>query len=91
MSDWAKALQKYVLENKTTPPEKGWKTVNQIADEVGISRCHASRQVNKLVKLGQAEMRMYELVISGSKDGGRRPYSRPIPHYRVKTRKNQRA
>lgn len=74
-SEWAVALQKHLRE-KVDPVPDGWKTIKQIAKELGKTDGHASKAVFRLVSLGLAERKSYRSLIPS---GG----SRMIPHYRL--------
>ena len=75
-SEWAIALQKHLLEGIDPPPD-GWKTVRQIAQEIGKTKGYASKIIFRLLKLGLAEKKSYRVLIPKSKTG------RMIPHYRL--------
>jgi predicted transcriptional regulator len=69
---WADALGSAIAD-KAPPPE--WKTVAQIAKEVGKSTGVIAHHVAKLVAAGKAERRVYRISV------GARPF--PVPHYRL--------
>ena len=77
-SEWAVALQKHLIE-KVDPLPAGWKTVRQIAQEMGKTNGHASKAVFGLMKLGLVERKSFKAVISNKK----KPLVRMVPHYRL--------
>tara|TARA_Y100000588_G_scaffold340293_1_gene383532 strand:+ start:4339 stop:4494 length:156 start_codon:yes stop_codon:yes gene_type:complete len=47
-----------------------------LAKRLGVSRCHANKQVNELIEAGKAEMKTFRVW------RGNRIY--PVPHYKLK-------
>jgi len=54
MSSWKTAMLKARKESAKPPP--GASSLDQIAEEMGMSTDHARKEVAKLVKLGRAEL-----------------------------------
>jgi predicted ArsR family transcriptional regulator len=81
---WAEAIQKaFAQEAEVVPPE--WKTLKQVAEELGMNRHHVCRKLAKLIKMGKAETRKFR---TWSKGGSKRMgYLRSNPHYRIISKK----
>lgn len=77
---WAEAIQKaFAQEAEVVPPE--WKTLKQVAAELGMNTHHVCRKMAMLIKLGRAEVRTFRTF---SKGGPRRlGYLRANRHYRL--------
>lgn len=77
---WAEAIQKaFAQEADVVPPE--WKTLKQVADELGMNTQHVCRKMRKLIDIGRAEVKTFR---TWSKGGPRRlGYLRANRHYRL--------
>lgn len=68
-----------ILSQPTTPVEEvpeGWFTVKQLAKARGRSMCNTSEQVRRMVELGKAEKRNFNIQLAER--------VRPTAHYRLK-------
>lgn len=54
MSNWKNAMMKARRESAKPPP--GSSSLDQIAEEMGMSTDHARKEVAKLIKMGRAEL-----------------------------------
>ena len=77
---WAEAIQRaFAQEAEVVPPE--WKTLRQVAEELGMNPQHVCKKMAMLIKLGRAEIRTFRTY---SKGGPRRlGYLRMNRHYRL--------
>ena len=77
---WAEAIQAaFRQEADMVPPE--WKTLKQVAAELGMNPQHVCKKMAKLIQIGRAEVRTFRTF---SKGGPRRMgYLRANRHYRL--------
>ena len=75
-SDWKAAVASMRTDSAEAVPD-GFKTIRQIAAELGVVRRHAWEKVNRLMECGKVEVRPFRVPVGG---GG----TRPVPHYRLK-------
>lgn len=71
------AIMSEINKTAQTPPE-GFKTVQQWADTWGFKRDRALDYLNKGIKLGTIEKKMFRVAIS------ERHIITPLPHYGLK-------
>lgn len=76
-TDWKAAIATLRTDSAEAIPD-GFKTIKQIAAELGVCRRHAFDGVSRLVLAGMAEVRPFRLPVG---NGG----TRPVPHYRLTT------
>ena len=77
---WAEAIQAaFRQEADPVPPE--WKTLKEVAAELGMNSQHVCRKMAMLVKTGRAEVRMFRTWSKGG--GNRMGYLRMNRHYRL--------
>lgn len=55
---------------------EGWKTVEQMAKELGMSYSHTGKLLRSAMKEGKVERRMFRITIGS--------FARPVAHYKVK-------
>ena len=77
---WAEAIERaFAQEAEVVPPE--WKTLKQVAEELGMNTQHVCKKMRKLIQIGRAEVRTFRTF---SKGGPRRlGYLRANRHYRL--------
>tara|TARA_B100001123_G_C15145883_1_gene961501 strand:- start:246 stop:497 length:252 start_codon:yes stop_codon:yes gene_type:complete len=73
--NWLTSLEEVIREDEERVPE-GWLSMIGLAKRLGVSRCHANKQVNELIEAGKAEMKTFRVW------RGNRIY--PVPHYKLK-------
>ena len=81
---WADAIQQaFAQEADVIPP--GWQTLDEVAREMGQTRFHVCKLLQRLVQAGKAETRKFRTWVKGSRDhrGPRRGYLRNNRHYRL--------
>lgn len=73
--NWIKALQKVRLKDADEVP-KGWMTVRQLMEELGLERAQTHHKLETMVRAGVAEKKSFRISVGA--------YVRPTPHYRLK-------
>lgn len=77
---WAEAIQAaFRQEADVVPPE--WKTLKQVAAELGMNPQHVCKKMARLIRLGRAEVRTFRTWSKGG--GNRMGYLRANRHYRL--------
>ncbi len=74
MSQWLKAITEARCE-RTEKPGAQWKTLQQIAKEMGLSRPRTASIVTELIEAKKADRKSF-VISTGS-------VVRPVPHYRL--------
>lgn len=75
LNDWAAAIASHMASRADVVPP-GWKSVAQIADELGRSISHTSKCIRGMIASGGAEVRTFTVQVGDA--------CRRVPHYRVK-------
>jgi predicted transcriptional regulator len=73
LAEWCSVLSSQSASVEPVPA--GWKTILQLAEELGKSRAHTSHQVQAAYKAGTLERKIFSIVT------GDKIY--PVPHYKV--------
>ena len=77
---WAEAIQAAFRQEADVVPAE-WKTLKQVAQELGMNPQHVCRKMALLIRAGRAEVRAFR---TWSKGGPRRMgYLRSNRHYRL--------
>ena len=83
VKDWAAALNAYVAGDREEVVPPGWHTKIEIAKEWGKSYVYTNRILNRMIKAGGAEKKVFSIRIKICNRCGKIGYCRRVPHYRL--------